>query len=87
MVLAAQINKGCTNPNCKAKKQSTHTTANCYWPGGRKEGQFPIGFGQHTKINATTPTPTTTMLTIGAVLITKQAKNFVFSVWVLDTPG
>ena len=28
----------CTNPNCKAKKCSTHTTSNCYWPGGGKEG-------------------------------------------------
>ena len=42
----------CTNPNCKAKKRSTHTTANCYWPGGGKEGQFPPGFGQRSKVNA-----------------------------------
>jgi hypothetical protein len=31
----------CANPYCKAKKRSTHTTINCYWPGGGKEGQFP----------------------------------------------
>ena len=45
-VLAAHITEGCTNPNCKAKKRSTHTTNNCYWPGGGKEGQFPPKFGQ-----------------------------------------
>ena len=39
----------CTNPNCKAKKQSTHSTANCYWPGGGKEGQFPPNFGQRAR--------------------------------------
>ncbi len=41
----------CTNPNCKAKKCLTHMTANCYWPGGGKEGQFPPNFGQWTKAN------------------------------------
>jgi len=41
----------CTNPNCKAKKRSTHSTANCYWPGGGKEGQFPPNFGQRAKAN------------------------------------
>ena len=45
-VLAARTNELCTNPNCKAKKRLTHTLANCYWPGGGKEGQFPPGFGQ-----------------------------------------
>ena len=45
-VLATKTNDGCTNPNCKAKKCSTHTTANYYWPGGGKEGQFPPNFGQ-----------------------------------------
>jgi hypothetical protein len=44
--LVVQMNEGCTNPNCKARKRSTHTTANCYWPGGGKEGQFPPNFGQ-----------------------------------------
>ena len=46
MALAAQTTGACINPNCKAKKQSTHTIANCYWPGGGKEGQFPPNFGQ-----------------------------------------
>ena len=41
----------CTNPNCKAKKWSTHTTANFYWPGGGKEGQFPLNFGQRARVN------------------------------------
>lgn len=39
--LVAKMVDACTNPNCKAKKRSTHSTANCYWPGGGKEGQFP----------------------------------------------
>ena len=88
-VLAAWMSKGCMNPDCKVKKGSTHTMANCYWPGGGKEGQFPPGFSQQTKVNAitststnTTPTPTTT-----AISITKQADNFVLSVHVPDTPG
>jgi len=51
-VLAARVTDGCTNPNCKAKKRSTHTTANCYWPGGGKEGQFPPNFGQKSRANA-----------------------------------
>src|SRR6266545_7042362 len=42
----------CTNPNCKAKKQTTHSTPDCYWPGGGKEGQFPPNFGQRTRANA-----------------------------------
>ena len=50
-VLAARVTEGCTNPNCKAKKRSTYTTANCYWPGGGKEGQFPPNFGQRNRVN------------------------------------
>lgn len=38
-VLAARTFEPCTNPNCKAKKRSTHSILNCYWPGGGKEGQ------------------------------------------------
>ena len=52
MALAARTGNECTNPNCKAKKRSTHTMANCYWPGGGKEGQFPPNFGQRMKANA-----------------------------------
>jgi hypothetical protein len=35
--LSARTNEACTNPNCKAKKRTTHNTANCYWPGGGRE--------------------------------------------------
>ena len=52
--LAVHGTEGCTNPNCKAKMRSTHTTANCYWPGGGKEGQFPPNFGQRPKANSAT---------------------------------
>src|ERR1700678_1005050 len=71
------------NPNCKAKKRLTHTMANCYWPGGGKEGQFPPGFGQRTRANAiTSSTPTTV-----CIPTTRQTNNFVLSVRVSDTPG
>jgi len=63
---------GCTNPNCKAKKRTTHTTANCYWPGGGKEGQFPPNFGQRTRANVAT--------TIGDV-----SEHFVLSARVTST--
>ena len=51
-VLAARMIEGWTNPNCKAKKCSTHTTVNCYW--GGKEGQFPLNFGQRNQANVVT---------------------------------
>lgn len=57
-ILAARMTEGCTNPNCKAKKCTTHITANCYWPGGGKEGQFPPNFGQRSKANIATTTST-----------------------------
>ena len=44
----------CTNPKCKARIHSTHTTENCSWPGGGKEGQFPPNFGQRSKANSAT---------------------------------
>ena len=58
--LVARVNESCTNPNCKAKKRSTHTIANCYWPGGGKEGQFPPNFGQRAKANAAVASSGTT---------------------------
>lgn len=74
--LAARTTEGCTNPNCKAKKRSTHTTSNCYWPGGGKEGQFPPNFGQRSKANAaTTPSPG------------QPPEHFVLSARVPKTPG
>jgi hypothetical protein len=57
--LAARLMEGCTNPNCKARKCSTHTLNNCYWPGGGKEGQFPLNFGQKSRVNAATTSGTT----------------------------
>ena len=80
--LAARTNEGCKNPNCKARKKTSHTTDNCYWPGGGKEGQFPPNFGQKSKANATTttaPTPDSTS--------SSQNEHFVLSARVLDTPG
>src|SRR6202522_3440217 len=76
-VLVAQTTtEGCTNPNCKAKKRSTHTTANCYWPGGGKEGQFPANFGQRNRANA---------VTLGST--NNQTEHFVLSAVIPDTPG
>ena len=72
-VLVAKTNDACTNPNCKAKKRSTHITNNCYWPGGGKEGQFPANFGQRNRANVANTLPTT--------------DHFVLSAHILDTPG
>ena len=80
-VLAARATEGCSNPNCKAKKRSTHTTANCYWPGGGKEGQFPPNFGQRNRANAAVTSPSTTTPT------SNQPEHFVLSARNLDTPG
>ena len=33
----------CSNPKCG---HHGHVIADCYWPGGGKEGQFPVGFGK-----------------------------------------
>ena len=76
-VLVARTVDPCTNPNCKAKKWSTHMTNNCYWPGGGKEGQFPPNFGQRNWANivaTSVPTPT-------------QPKHFVLSAQIPDLPG
>jgi transposase InsO family protein len=72
-VLAARTTEGCTNPNCKAKKRSTHTTANCYWPGGGKEGQFPANFGQKNRANVVTSE--------------SQPEHFVLSAIIPNTTG
>ena len=73
--LAARATEGCTNPNCKAKKRSTHTTANCYWPGGGKEGQFPPNFGQRTKAQASVANTTS-----------GQTEHFALSAHIPGTP-
>ena len=81
-VLAARATEGCTNLNCKAKKRSTHTTSNCYWPGGGKEGQFPPNFGQRNRANvATTSTGTPNQSA------SDQSQHFVLSARIPDTPG
>jgi len=72
--LAARTMDACTNPNCKAKKRSTHSTANCYWPGGGKEGQFPPNFRQKTQANMISSVGNTT-------------EHFVLSARVPDNPG
>ena len=69
-------NDPCGNPNCKARKRSSHTTANCYWPGGGKEGQFPPNFGQRTRANLTTSTGGNEVV-----------EHFVLSACIADTPG
>ena len=74
--LAAQTDKECKNPNCKAKDPTTHTTENCYWPGGGKEGQFPANFGQRSKANITVSPPQTV-----------QTQHFALSAQNLRTPG
>ena len=87
--LAARTNDSCTNPNCKAKKCSTHTMLNCYWPGGGKEGQFPPNFGQRSKANtattnSTTTTPTNSVTTIST---TSQLETFALLARIPNTPA
>ncbi len=72
--LAASTVNTCTNPNCKAKKRSTHSTSNCYWPGIGKEGQFPPNFGQRARANIAYSTET-------------SIEHFVLSARVPGTPG
>jgi hypothetical protein len=76
--LAAQTtnsdSEGCTNPDCKAKIRSTHTTANCYWPGGGKEGQFPPDFGTRSRASVATSNP-------------EQTRHFALSARVWNTPS
>ena len=79
--LAAQANAGCTNPKCKSKKRTTHTTENCYWEGGGKEGQFPPNFGQRSKANAAKPN------TLPGTTCNAQHEHFVLSARIPDTPG
>ena len=65
--------EGCTNPDCKAKIRSTHTTANCYWPGGGKEGQFPPDFGMRSRASLATFNP-------------EQTRHFALSARVWNIP-
>ena len=81
--LAARTSEGCANPNCKAKKRSTYTTSNCYWPGVGKEGQFPPNFSQRSKANVTTSTTTSTT----ATPTSGQNEHFVLSARVQGTPA
>jgi Reverse transcriptase (RNA-dependent DNA polymerase)/GAG-pre-integrase domain/gag-polypeptide of LTR copia-type len=90
--LSARTNEGCTNPNCKAKKRSTHTTANCYWPGGGKEGQFPPNFGQRSKANAAATTTVNAATTTANTSTTPGqtatiTEHIVLSARVPCTPG
>ena len=90
--LAVRTNEACTNPNCKAKKRSTHSITNCYWPGGGKEGQFPPNFGQRARANAVVPTPGQTSANVATVTTTpsqtsNQTQHFVLSARVTDNPG
>jgi len=41
----------CTNPNCRHRG---HIIEVCYWPGGGKENQFPLGFGKRGGARGTT---------------------------------
>ena len=78
--LATRTTEACANPNCKAKKHSTHTTANCYWPGGGKEGQFPPNFGQRNRANVATTGSTSTSTS-------NQPEHFVLSARIPNTSG
>ena len=88
MVLAARTTEGCTNPNCKTKKHSTHTTSN--WPGGGKKAQFPPNFGQQARANATTsadPPTDPTLSTQTNPTTSGQTNHFVLSAQTMNMPG
>ena len=89
-VLTARVSEGCTNPQCKARKRSTHTTGDCYWPGGGKEGQFPPNFGQRAKANVATSasTPATSIPPISTPTTSTpgQTEHFVLSAQVPVIP-
>ena len=72
--LAAKGVDESSNPNCKAKKCSTHSTANCYWPRGGKERQFPSNFGQRARANAASSNQS-------------GVEHFVLAARIPDTPG
>ena len=87
-VLAAWTMEGCTNPQCKARKRSSHKTIDCYWPGGGKEGQFPANFGQRAKANITTSNSTTSSTSTPTTATTPgQTEHFVLLAQTLSTPG
>ena len=90
-VLTAWVSEGCTNPQCKARKCSTHTTGNCYWPGGGKEGQFLPKFGQRAKANvatsASTPATSVPPISMPATSTPGQTEHFVLLVQVPVIPG
>ena len=86
--LAARTAEGCMNPNCKAKKQTTHTTPNCYWPGGGKEGQFPPNFGQRSKANTANSTlAAANTTTANSTMTNSTTEHFALSVHIPNTPG
>lgn len=81
--LATQTTKGCTNPECKASNRSTHNIFNCYWPGGGKEGQFPLNFGQRSKASTTAATATVTRTSPTST----QTGHFALTARALNTTG
>jgi hypothetical protein len=81
--LTTRTTEGCTNPNCKVKKRTTHTMTDCYWPGEGKEGQFPPNFWKRAKANATNSTADQTTST-GSQSTTE---HFALSVQIPNTPG
>lgn len=83
--LSARTVQGCTNLECKAKNRTTHTTPNCYWPGGGKEGQFPLNFGKRTKANVAKSTTEQSTTTVTPSQPTTE--HFALSVQIPNTPG
>src|ERR1700678_1456362 len=81
-VLAARTTEGCTNLNSKAKRCSTHTTSNCYWPGGGKEGQFLPNFGQRAKANTVNIAPA-----VNTTSTPDKVEHFALSARIPNAPG
>ena len=74
----------CTNQNCRCHG---HIIANCFWHGGGKEGQFPLGFGQRGGAHNSTPqstTFTTNMSSVTAALMDTSPTSEITLALILD---
>jgi len=68
----------CSNPKCG---RCRHVIADCYWPGGGKEGQFPVGFGKQGGGNTGTGSSTP----VAAIANTGTEASYVLAV-ITDFP-
>lgn len=67
---AARRNLVCSNPQCGAQGRKGHTIADCFWPGGGKEGQWPAWWkGKRTSVANTVDTIAFSVWTIPEAVV------------------